>query len=556
MGGGTSLWASPDWKNDPKQIFNSRLWFLVVAVSFAGFSYGFDHGNVGGVLVLPSFKHRFGLDALSPADFSQRQGEIASMMSAGAAVGALCAGPFSEYLGRKWSMVAYGSIFLVGAVMQLVANLSVFQAGRFIGGLGIGGTSVLSPQYLAESSPKTIRGSLTTLYNLAIILALSLAFWINYGVSRWNYAGVKTDDRQWRTSMAIQIIPAGAMVLLTAIAIDSPRGLIARNKREKGLEALCKLRGLPADHPYVRQEYLEICAQADVANELNKNRTYLLAVRDIIKIPSYRRRFILATTLFIFHKLTGTDAINYFAPQIFPLLGVSSGSMSLMTTGIYGVVKFFASLLYVSFLIDRIGRRVPLMVGATLQATAMLYIGLYVRFGPKEAPAGGGVHAGGIVGVIWIYIYAFGWSFGHSVAPYVLAAEVFPSGIRSFAISFCLMLNWLFGFAVSLATPHMLRVMEYGTFLFFAGITYVGVVYIYFCMPELKGRSIESMDDLFEHRLWEMFRYAYPTEEEKVRKDVQRQMLDEANGVDGVVHAERSSATEDEDGAEKVASKA
>ncbi|KAL8349185.1 hypothetical protein RB601_002001 [Gaeumannomyces tritici] len=530
MGGGTSLWASPGWKNDPKQIFNSRLWFLVVAVSFAGFSYGFDHGN--------------------------RQGEIASMMSAGAAVGALCAGPFSEYLGRKGSMITYGSVLLVGAVMQLMADLSASQAGRFIGGLGIGGTSVLSPQYLAESSPKTIRGSLTTLYNLAIILALSLAFWVNYGVSRWNYAGVKTDDRQWRTSMAIQIIPAGAMALLIAIAIDSPRGLIARNKCEKGLEALCKLRGLPADHPYVRQEYLEICAQADVVNELNKNRTYLLAARDIIKIPSYRRRFALATTLFIFHKLTGTDAINYFAPQIFPLLGVSSGSMSLMTTGIYGVVKFFASLLYVSFLIDRVGRRVPLMVGAALQATAMLYIGLYVRFGPKEAPAGGGVPAGGIVGVIWIYVYAFGWSFGHSVAPYVLAAEVFPSGIRSFSISFCLMLNWLFGFAVSLATPHMLRVMGYGTFLFFAGVTYVGVVYVYFCMPELKGRSIESMDDLFEHRLWEMFRHAYPTEDEKVRKDVQRQMLDETKGAEGVVHAERSSATEDSDGVDKAASKA
>lgn len=79
MGGGTSLWASPEWRNDPKQIFNNRLWFLVVAVSFAGFSYGFDHGNVGGVLVLDSFKHRFGLNTLSKEDFAQRQGEIASM---------------------------------------------------------------------------------------------------------------------------------------------------------------------------------------------------------------------------------------------------------------------------------------------------------------------------------------------------------------------------------------------------------------------------------------------------------------------------------------------
>lgn len=104
---------------------------------------------------------------------------------------------------------------------------------------------------------------------------------------------------------------------------------------------------------------------------------------------------------------------------------------------------------------------------------------------------------------------------------------------------------------MSLATPHMLRVMGYGTFLFFAAVTYLGVVYVYFCMPELKGRSIESMDDLFEHRLWEMFRYAYPTEEDKVRKDVQRRMLDETKGVGGVVavQTERASGTEDSDGA-------
>lgn len=309
-------------------------------------------------------------------------------MSAGAAVGALSAGPFSDKLGRKWSVFMYGFLFLVGAVMQLVANLDVFQGGRFIGGFAIGGTSVLSPMYLAECAPKTIRGSLTTLYNLAIITALALAFWVNYGVSRWSYPGLESDERQWRTAMSIQIIPGGLLVVMAAFLIDSPRGLISLGKREKGLENLCKLRNLPADHNYVRQEYLEICAQADVGQELNKSmpsalrsvliffcgeqteltvhfptdRTYLLAARDIVKVPSYRRRFTLSCLLFIFHKLTGTDAINYFAPQIFAMLGVQQGSMSLMTTGVYGVVKLAASLIYVTVIVDRVGRRLPLMV--------------------------------------------------------------------------------------------------------------------------------------------------------------------------------------------------
>lgn len=93
-------------------------------------------------------------------------------------------------------------------------------------------------------------------------------------------------------------------------------------------------------------------------------------------------------------------------------------------------MKVVTSLFYVGYLIDRIGRRVPLLVGATIQATAFLYLALYLRFaGTTDNSTGGGTPAGGIAGIVWIYIYAFGWSFGHSVAPYVLAAEIFPSRI-------------------------------------------------------------------------------------------------------------------------------
>lgn len=119
-----------------------------------------------------------------------------------------------------------------------------------------------------------------------------------------------------------------------------------------------------------------------------------------------------------------------------------------------------------------------------------------------------------------IYLYAFGWSFGHSVACYVVSAEIFPSRIRSVCMSFCLFTNWIVNYGITSATPHMMRTMGYGTFLFFSIMTYVGVVFIYFCLPELKGRSIESMDDLFQRPLWTMWKHAYPTEEEKVRQGV------------------------------------
>lgn len=123
------------------------------------------------------------------------------------------AAPCADFLGRKKSMILWAFVFLIGASMQEIANLGVFYAGRLIAGLAIGATSMLAPQYLAENSPKSIRGSLTTLYNLMIILALALAFWTNYGVSKWG--GDQTHHYlQWQLAMAIQIIPGGFMFIM------------------------------------------------------------------------------------------------------------------------------------------------------------------------------------------------------------------------------------------------------------------------------------------------------------------------------------------------------
>ena len=99
-------------------------------------------------------------------------------------------------------------------------------------------------------------------------------------------------------------------------------------------------------------------------------------------------------------------------------------------------------------------------------------------------------------------------------------------------MAFCLFVNWIVDYGITSATPHMMRDMGYGAFVFFACLTYAGVVYIFFCLPELKGRSIESMDDLFEHSIWSMWKRAYPTEEEKVRRDVQEQLIHEKSGVE------------------------
>ncbi|KAK6865914.1 H(+)/hexose cotransporter 1 [Apiospora arundinis] len=519
MGGGTSIWASPEWRSDPREIFNWKIFYLTTSVAFAGCAYGFDQGNIGGVLTLKSFRHAFGLDVMSKADADERAGNIAAMLAAGGSAGALIAAPCADFLGRKKSMILYGLLFLIGATMQEIAHLGVFYAGRLIAGLAIGATSMLAPQYLGENSPKSVRGSLTTSYNLCIVLSLCLAFWVNYGISLWP----TSSNLQWKLALAIQIIPGGCMFLMMFFVIDTPRGLISRGQRELGLKNLCELRNLPAEHPYVHQEYSEICAQVDAEQELSKGTNYWVVMKDIFTVRSNARRFFLATTLFVFHKFTGTDSLNYFAPEIFQMIGVKAGSLSLLTTGVYGLVKLATTIVYVTVIVDRVGRRKPLLIGATLQATAMLYIALYVKFAKPDST--GGTPAGGIIGIIWIYIYAFGWSFGHSVAPYITAAEIFPARIRSFSMSCCFFINWIVDYGITKATPIMMTKLGWGTFLLYSILTYIGCVFIYFCFPEFKGRSIESMDDLFQNSIWTMWRHAYPTEEEKVRHDVQDQVV-------------------------------
>ncbi|TKA32398.1 hypothetical protein B0A50_01504 [Salinomyces thailandicus] len=502
MAGGTSIWRSKDAKTDPRAIFNPRLLYLLVTLAWAGCLYGFDSGNIGGILTLPSFEHAFGLSELSQTEMDKRKGTIAAMLAAGGSAGALCAWPTADFLGRKWSVFLWGLIFLIGAVMQMVADYDVLLAGRFIGGMGVGASSMLSPQFLAENSPKSVRGSMTATYNLMIILSLMLAFWVNYGVSLWSYQGVEHDSKQWRVAMGIQLIPGALMCLMIPFIPETPRYLINHGKAQQRLRNLIKLRKLPVEHPYIQTEYQEIEAQVRCEQEAHQGHSVWVVIQDIFTNKSNFQRFFLATMLFLFHKFTGTDSLNYYAPRIFELIGVSGGSNALLTTGVYGIVKFVTTIFYVGFLVDRIGRRLPLLVGATLQATAMLYVALYIRFaGDKTSDdSSSGPSPGGIVGIIWIYVYAFGWSFGHSVACYVVAAEIFPTRIRSICMAFCFFINWIVDYGITKATPLMLTEMGWGTFLLYA---------ILRCRRDL----------------WTMWRHAYPTEEEKVRHDVQELML-------------------------------
>lgn len=232
------------------------------------------------------------------------------MLAAGGSAGALLAAPTSDVLGRKWSVFLWGLVFLLGAIMQMIPDYSVLIAGRFIAGAGVGASSMLTPQFLAENSPKSIRGTMTATYNLMILFSLMLAFWINYGVSLWKSPGTDTNDTQWRTALGIQLIPGALMCIMIPFVPETPRYLINHGKSEQGLTNIVKLRKLPADHPYIQTEYQEIMAQVRYEQECFQGHSYWVVVKDVFTIKSNFRRFFLAVMLFLFHKFTGTDSLN------------------------------------------------------------------------------------------------------------------------------------------------------------------------------------------------------------------------------------------------------
>lgn len=237
------------------------------------------------------------------------------MLAAGATVGSLLAAPTSDYMGRKYSSFLWCGVFLLGAALQMVAKYEVLLVGRMIGGLGVGASSVLAPQFLSENAPKSIRGMMTSTYNLMIVIALMLAFWVNYAVSKWDKPDLYLDNSQWRVAMGIQIAPAFFTWSLIPFLNESPRYLVNKGETEKGLAALTKLRQLPASHPYVQTEYQEMRAQVQQEQEIFAGRNYWIILKDIFTRKANFRRFFLAIMLFLFHKFTGTDSLNVWFSQ-------------------------------------------------------------------------------------------------------------------------------------------------------------------------------------------------------------------------------------------------
>ncbi|RYO95168.1 hypothetical protein DL766_004203 [Monosporascus sp. MC13-8B] len=479
---------------DPEAIYNWRVFLVAASACFGAMSFGWDSSVIGGVINMAPFREDYGLvgDETAKANL---EGNIVSVLQAGCFFGAILAYPLADAFGRKWCLVLAAFLTLVGVALQAGASghLAPIYIGRGIAGLGVGGASVVNPIYVTENAPRGIRGLLTGMYQLFIVTGGMIAFWINYGASLG-----PAKPRMYIIPLAVQGIPALLLFVLMIIANESPRYLARKDRWEECKSVLIRIRQLPESHPYLQEEFQEIVDQLENDRRLMGDATFWTLQKEMWLTPTNRKRALLSFLLMVCQQMTGTNAINTYAPKIFEGLGVRGTKNSLFSTGIYGIVKVTSCICFLLFMADSLGRRRSLLVSSVGQAWCMFSIGFYLRFSPPID--GQSVPPAGYYALVCIFVFAAFFQFGWGPACWILISEIPTARLRPMNVAIGAATQWLFNFVVAKVVPLMLANVGphgYGTYMIFGSFCAGMFFFVFFFIPETKGVALEHMDELF-----------------------------------------------------------
>ncbi|KAK5130378.1 hypothetical protein LTR08_002170 [Meristemomyces frigidus] len=486
---------------------NAKVFGIACFACLGGLLYGYNQGVFSGVLTMYAFKAHMGAYTADQT----KKGWLTSILELGAWVGTLYSGFLAEIISRKYAILFSTATFIIGVVIQATAITSAASSailgGRFITGLGVGSLSMIIPMYNAECAPPEVRGALVGLQQLAITTGILISFWIDYGTNYIGGTGSTQKDAAWLLPLCLQLVPAvllGAGILFMPF---SPRWLEHHGRGAEARKTLASLRGLSPDHELIELEYMEIKAQslfekrttaehfphlADGSN-MSVIKLQFVACASLFKSKPMMRRVALATITMFFQQWTGINAILYYAPQIFSSLGLGGNTISLLATGVVGIVMWLATFPAVLY-VDKLGRKPILIAGAIGMATCHIIIAVIIAKNENDwahhKAAGWAACA-----MVWLFVVHFGYSWGPCA--WIVIAEIWPISQRPYGISLGASSNWMNNFIVGQVTPDMIIHLKYGTYLFFGILTFMGAAFIYFFFPETKGLSLEEMDVLF-----------------------------------------------------------
>ncbi|KAI9042779.1 sugar porter family MFS transporter [Aspergillus affinis] len=474
---------------------NYRVYILTTVAYSGSLLFGYDTGVMGSVLAMDSFKRDFGLpldsDGFSSSSNAQVSSNVVSLLTAGCFFGAIAAAFLNDRLGRRYSLMVFTMVFLVGAALQVGAHheIGLIYAGRVVAGLGIGGMSSITPVYVGENAPPETRGRIAGMFQEFLVIGSTFAYWLDYGVA----LRVPSSTKQWRIPVSIQLIPGGLMLVGLFFLKESPRWLTGKGRHEEALQSLAYIRNESPNEEGVQKEIAEIRASIAEENAATEGLTY----KEFLQ-KSNRNRFLFAFVLMLCQQFSGTNSIGYYAPQIFQTIGLSATNSSLFATGVYGTVKVVATAIFLFIGIDRWGRKNSLLGGSAWMASMMFIIGAVLATNPPDPDkAGEGVSKASIAMVVMIYFYVIGYSFSWGPTPWVYMSEIFPTRLRAYGVGLGATSQWLFNFVITEVTPHAIHNTGWRTFLMFGIFCLAMGVFVFFFAKETKGRTLEEMDVLF-----------------------------------------------------------
>lgn len=490
--------------HSPPEIYNWRLYACIFLGSILGCFRGTDEGLIGPAVVQTSFRNLFGLNDpdKSADEIANLKSNITSMVQLGSIGGALIAMYVVDKFGRIRSLQAICFFWIISVIIQITArSIGQLYAGRLLEGVfTVGLTTTIGPLYTVEITPKAIRGLSNCCFAGAVYFGIMLGYFANYGTAL-HISG--DSNNQWMVPFSIKIMIGGLTLLGSLIfSIESPRWYIKVGKTDKAVEALCRLRNLKPTHPYIVGEITDITELVQQETEATRgNNPYKLMIELFSKKSLVYRFVVLAILIQFLGQWSGANAITIYAPELLSYAGIEGVELFKMTA-ILGVVKFVSAYLSAFFLIDALGRRKALYTGITVQMVAVLYFAIFLVIVPqaaKNAELTSSQEHAAKASIAALYLGGVGWTMGFNAMQYLVGPEIFPLHIRSFAQSATMVFHFGNQYGNSKAVPKMLLSLQpFGTFFFFVGVNLLSLLWAYFCIPELSGRSLESMEDLFQ----------------------------------------------------------
>jgi MFS transporter, SP family, sugar:H+ symporter len=457
-----------------------RVILISTSAAIGGFLFGFDSGVINGTV--DALRGAFNSDAVGTGF------NVASMLL-GCAIGAFFAGTLADKFGRKAVLIITALTFIVSAWGSGAAGSSLeFVFYRILGGLAVGAASILGPAYISEIAPSRIRGRLTSLQQLMIVLGLFAAFLSNYfladiagGSSNEFWAGYQT----WQWMFWMEIIPAVIFFFSLLFIPESPRYLVAAGRPEEAIKVLASI-----SHPNDAASKV-----AEIQATLEKDRKPRLS--DILnKVTGKLHPIVwIGLVLSVLQQFTGINVVMYYGATLWQAAGFTE-SDALLQNVIIGAVNISFTFLAIA-LVDKIGRKSLLLIGALGQAVMLGLMALI--FGTAELDATGNLMLDDTMGIYALlaangYIAFFATTWGPVL--WVMLGEMFPNQLRGAALAVCGILHWTSNFAITMSFPILLASIglgwSYGIYATFGLIAYFVVKKF---VTETKGRSLEQMSN-------------------------------------------------------------